>query len=644
MSEQLAMAESPVHSSPLPAQDTQEDCQSPSVPKLRRTYPHLQINLSDTQYPVVRWVARKHFHWRLSTDPEDCDFDVWWTDSAVQPEKLARMKPYQKINHFPGMYTLARKNYLARNLNKLRKLFPQEYDFYPLTWVVPAELGDLRTYAMKNPRTTFIVKPEASCQGRGIYLTRSLEGIDLNAHLVVQKYIEKPLLLEDLKFDLRVYVLVTGCDPLRIFIHEEGLARFATEEYSAPSACNLAEACMHLTNYAVNKHNPNFVFNDDEDADDVGHKRSLTSTFEALRAQGWDVDKLKREIEAIVVKTLCAVQPSLAHVYRTCQPEDKANGCCFEVLGFDILLDQSLKPYLLEVNHSPSFTTDTPLDKKIKRQVIAEALELLDLQPKHRRRYLTKKKIEIQQRAMLGKNTKETKEERLQAIRKAARIRDKWESKHMGAYVKAFPCSDSDRYDRFIQAAGDLWEEWTGGNINRVTKKEEPPPKKPPKTPSQSHAKPPVQPVRASSNRDKRSQSVSERPDTSMPAVFDRLTKTKDRRVQTPLAMLPNIYLADDAQGVVVSIPAERLYRASIDHSKVVPVKEPRGKQSLVATLEASLKCTRPDLRLLQIPLKIQALESFGGLQKVGSPAGTESRSPLRGSRDGRVRRLAQRL
>jgi tubulin polyglutamylase TTLL6/13 len=87
-------------------------------------------------------VVKKHFHWRLSNDPEDFEFDLWWTDGAVQPEKLARMKPYQKINHFPGMYGLARKNYLARNLNKLRKLFPQEYDFYPQTWVLPAEHGD----------------------------------------------------------------------------------------------------------------------------------------------------------------------------------------------------------------------------------------------------------------------------------------------------------------------------------------------------------------------------------------------------------------------------------------------------------------------------------------------------------------------
>jgi tubulin polyglutamylase TTLL6/13 len=605
-------------------------------------------------------VVKKHFHWRLSNDPEDFEFDLWWTDGAVQPEKLARMKPYQKINHFPGMYGLARKNYLARNLNKLRKLFPQEYDFYPQTWVLPAEHGDLKTYSLRNPRTTYIVKPEASCQGRGIFLTRTPESLDLNAHYVVQRYLEKPLLLEDLKFDLRVYVLVAGCDPLRIFVHEEGLARLATMEYSAPNAGNLGDACMHLTNYAVNKHNPNFVFNEDEEVDDIGHKRSLTSTMEALREQGWDVSQLRSNIHDLIVKTLCSIQPSLAHIYKSCQPEDKSNSCCFELLGFDIILDQSLKPWLLEVNHSPSFSTDTPLDKKIKRQVIAEALELMDIHPKHRRRYIARKKIEIQQRAVLGKNTKESKEERALAYNKAARLRDKWESKHLGAYVKAYPGPKAESYEKYIRTAGEIWEEWTGGNINRVKKEDlREIPLKPPRTssqkPSKSLSKPSTEKVAKSpssasvSNREKRSQSVSERPEIQpMPAVFERLSKVKgnERRVQTPIAVLPSIYLTDDLQSATPNVPAERLYRSSIDppqySSKLIPLKDPRGKQSLVATLEASLRQTRPDLRMLQIPLKIQALDTFSPATWVQKSP--DSKSPLRASREGRVRKLGQRM
>ena len=78
---------------------------------------------------------------------------------------------------------------------------------------------------------TLIVKPEASCQGKGIYLTREIEDIDLDEHCVVQEYINKPFLMERMKFDLRLYVLVLGIDPLRIYLSREGLARLSTKMY-----------------------------------------------------------------------------------------------------------------------------------------------------------------------------------------------------------------------------------------------------------------------------------------------------------------------------------------------------------------------------------------------------------------------------
>lgn len=66
---------------------------------------------------------------------------------------------------------------------------------------------------------------------------------------------------------------------------------------------------MHLTNYAVNKDSTSFIHNDTVDADDVGHKRSLTSVFGELEAKGVDVDHLWGEMQAIIIKTLLVAQP-----------------------------------------------------------------------------------------------------------------------------------------------------------------------------------------------------------------------------------------------------------------------------------------------------------------------------------------------
>ncbi len=88
---------------------------------------------------------------------------------------------------------------------------------------------------------------------------------------VVQKYLKKPLLLDGLKFDLRLYVLLTSIDPLRIFLYNDGLARFATNPYTIDSN-NLDNVYMHLTNYSINKHSKDFIFNKNVAAEDVGHK------------------------------------------------------------------------------------------------------------------------------------------------------------------------------------------------------------------------------------------------------------------------------------------------------------------------------------------------------------------------------------
>jgi tubulin polyglutamylase TTLL6/13 len=196
---------------------------------------------------------------------------------------------------------------------------------------------------------------------------------------VVQTYIDKPYLIGGLKFDLRVYVLLAGCDPLKIYLYEEGLARFATEDYHKPKKSNLKHAYMHLTNYAINKLNPKFVFNNSSNDMDVGHKRSMTSVFKSMQEAGVDIKLVKEKISKAIVKTIITGRPLLAYMYRLSQPMNYSNDMCFQILGFDILIDENAEPYLLEVNHTPSFTADTPLDKTIKKNLLVDTLVLMNI-------------------------------------------------------------------------------------------------------------------------------------------------------------------------------------------------------------------------------------------------------------------------
>jgi len=60
---------------------------------------------------------------------------------------------------------------------------------------------------------------------------------------------------------------------------------------------------------------------------------------------------------------------------------------CFEILGLDVILDSKLKPWLLEVNFTPSFNTDSPIDMEIKSGVIEETMKLINVTYDNRRKY-----------------------------------------------------------------------------------------------------------------------------------------------------------------------------------------------------------------------------------------------------------------
>ncbi len=263
----------------------------------------------DTQYQIIKDIAKKEFGWRVlaKSDPWNpaSDWDIQWTDLAPPLDKFPKIKPYQRINHFPGMFNIARKNYLARNLKKMKKQFPKEYKFFPKTWLLPYEIQELKnvqaSYFKRGLKQNFIVKPECMSQGKGIFITRKIDQIDPSEHLVVQKYLRTPYLIDGYKFDLRIYVLVTNVQPLRVFMHSEGLARFASEKFKLKAFNN---PFIHLTNYAINKDNVNFT---SDETGESGHKRSLASIFKHMEEEGFDVKSIKIQIHEIIVKTLISI-------------------------------------------------------------------------------------------------------------------------------------------------------------------------------------------------------------------------------------------------------------------------------------------------------------------------------------------------
>ncbi|XP_017147657.1 tubulin polyglutamylase ttll6 [Drosophila miranda] len=338
------------------------------VPTIRGT--RLSLCAEHTHFPLVARIARSMGFQQV---PEHRLWNVQWSDCTPHHDLLRSMKRFQQINHFPGMMEICRKDLLSRNLNRMLKMYPGDYRIFPKTWLMPTDAYDVATYASKHKRT-YILKPYSSGRGRGIWITPDLRTVSKREKLICQTYIERPLLIDGFKFDLRVYTLITSVDPLRIFVYNEGLARFATHKYVAPTLGNSHNVYMHLTNYCLNRRNSNYNVGEGTDG---GSKRKLSAFNKWLTEHNYDVPEFWASVDDAIVKTIISAWPVLKHNYHVCFPRhDKIQGC-FQLLGFDILVDWKLKPFILEVNHTPSLSADEVVDKEVKRPLIRDTLNLL---------------------------------------------------------------------------------------------------------------------------------------------------------------------------------------------------------------------------------------------------------------------------
>ncbi|KAL1787092.1 tubulin polyglutamylase TTLL11 [Sigmodon hispidus] len=341
-------------------------------------------------------ISLRQLRWKEFPFGRRLPCDIYWHGVSFHDSDILS----GQVNKFPGMTEMVRKITLSRALRIMQNLFPEEYNFYPRSWILPDEfqlfVTQVRMVKDGDPswKPTFIVKPDGGCQGDGIYLIKDPNDIRLTGTLqsrpaVVQEYIYKPLLIDKLKFDIRLYVLLKSLDPLEIYIAKDGLSRFCTEPYQEPNPQNLHHVFMHLTNYSLNIHSGKFVHSDSAN---TGSKRTFSSILCRLSSKGVDIKKVWSDIISLVIKTVIALTPELKVFYQSDIPTGRPGPTCFQILGFDILLMKSLKPMLLEVNANPSMRIEheyelspgvfenipSLVDEEVKVAVIRDTLRLMD--------------------------------------------------------------------------------------------------------------------------------------------------------------------------------------------------------------------------------------------------------------------------
>lgn len=185
---------------------------------------------------------------------------------------------------------------------------------------------------------------------------------------------------------------MTSYNPLRIYLYQDGLARFCAEKFSLEEF-DLDNRFAHLTNYSINKHSERFKVCEDSSEVGKGSKCLITHLKPHLNEANYEF--VFDRIEDIVIKTIISAENN---IFKAVQNSVRYRDTCFEILGFDILLDSYLNPWLLEVNTSPSFATDSRLDFELKSKILTEAFNIVGVNRETEedkvRRYKVNSKLE----------------------------------------------------------------------------------------------------------------------------------------------------------------------------------------------------------------------------------------------------------
>ena len=309
--------------------------------------------------------ALKRRQWK---ETDDNDFDFNWSEknyfSSDSEVPFHSLTPSQHVNHFPNNYELTRKDMMYKNLKFYKKslerseftMFVEEYKH--------------------SPGTMWIMKPAGKAQGRGIFLVTSLNQLykwrnslkggeenSVDETYVCQKYIYNPLLIGGKKFDMRVYALVTSYSPLTAYLYRTGFCRFTSVKYSL-NLEDLSNNQIHLTNVAVQKNSDTY----DKQIGGKWYFREM-KLFLMSKYNEEKVNKMFDDIQSLIIKSFKAVQSVIA--------KDKH---CFEMYGYDILIDENLRPWLIEINANASLTANTELDAETKIKMLDDLLTIVDLE------------------------------------------------------------------------------------------------------------------------------------------------------------------------------------------------------------------------------------------------------------------------
>ncbi|CAH0677249.1 unnamed protein product [Chilo suppressalis] len=285
----------------------------------------------------------KHVHLVLERSGyEKCTnntpWDLLWSHDypfrSLYPN-LHKLRPHQLVNHYPGTGFITNKVDLATTESK----------FIPKAFKLPKSKENFLEYATRNKNSLFLVKHN---QHRGVFI-RNVSEIDLSSgESFVQEYVQKPYLVDGHKFDIGVYVVLTSVDPLRVYWYKgDVLFRYCPAKYYPFDPKNLDK----------------YVIGDDYlptwEVPSLAHPYTalgfgMKNAFDIYaKSKGHSPGKMWADVQRAISEVFVMKEK---HIIEALKQYPSSNNF-FELMRFDLVLDEDMRVYLLEANMSPNLSS-----------------------------------------------------------------------------------------------------------------------------------------------------------------------------------------------------------------------------------------------------------------------------------------------
>ena len=317
--------------------------------------------------------------WQKAEGSEN--WDACWYTGMPDPEFFSQVGPQRKINHIPGNNALTVKSRLYRSLMDLRDRVARQENssrhltdrlaFVPHVFSMPEDYHAFQQAALEDPDKRWLLKPKNAARGKGIQLVGDPADVPMESSWMVQEYVGNPHTMHGRKYVLRLYVLVSSIEPFRVYLYHQGFAKLASMPFDEENANN---PYSYLTNPDVNALN----LDAEVPVEFVDFERYRAW----LREQGHNDEALFAKIEDLVALTCLAALEPMRERSRVVGADTRG---CYELMGIDCLVDDTLKPWVLECNLSPSLEvcagpeSGGDIEEGIKGALVADMVNMLGL-------------------------------------------------------------------------------------------------------------------------------------------------------------------------------------------------------------------------------------------------------------------------